>query len=213
MRVNGDAEAGRGAAGASRRPDQGRAFSDALARARGGQGPRGGAQARVKAAVPANAVRRAAADRAAGILRERKAEFREEERTAVEVRPPPGAAIDAARAGAAEPAEAPALRAAIRVLPTAIDAARVREGAPLELALGRALSVELRAGRGGVEIVLRPDPALAREARAELPGLVQALRGRGIAVARAEVRARGLSPGEVIRQAARARVDAGPGLR
>jgi hypothetical protein len=86
---------------------------------------------------------------------------------------------------------APALRAAIRALPAAAEVVRARAGDRLELAFGRALSIELRAARGGVEIVLRPEAGLAREAAAELPALVRALRDRGVAVARAEVRRRG----------------------
>ncbi|HEX9053083.1 MAG TPA: hypothetical protein VF841_21325, partial [Anaeromyxobacter sp.] len=92
--------------------------------------------------------------------------------------------------GAVEAAAPAELRAVIRALPVAIDAARVREGAPLTLSLGRALDVHVRAGQAGVEVVLRPDPRLARAAEAELPALVASLRSRGILVARAAVRAR-----------------------
>jgi hypothetical protein len=84
----------------------------------------------------------------------------------------------------------PELRSAARALPVAVRARGVAGGAPLELALGSALSVELRSGPDGVELLLRPDASLARAARAELPALVRALRARGVAVGRAEVRAR-----------------------
>jgi hypothetical protein len=81
------------------------------------------------------------------------------------------------------------LRAAVRAVPAAALALRAQGGGALRLDLGRALSVELRAVPSGVEVVLRPDAALSRAAAAGLPGLVSALRARGVAVARAEVRA------------------------
>jgi hypothetical protein len=97
--------------------------------------------------------------------------------------PPPPPRLD--------PAAAPSdLRALVRTLPVSVEAARVREGAPLALELGAALSVEVRQVRGGLELVLRPDAAVSRAAAAELPAVVRALRARGLAVARAEVRAR-----------------------
>lgn len=80
------------------------------------------------------------------------------------------------------------LQAAIRAAPPAIAAA-LRQGQPqLALGFGTALSIDLRAGAQGLEVSLRPSPALERAARAELPGLVEALRARGLRVARAEVR-------------------------
>jgi hypothetical protein len=92
---------------------------------------------------------------------------------------------------AADPAHIPELAALVRKLPAAIEAARVREGAPLALSFGRSLEVDLRAGAAGIEVVLRPEPRLARAADAEVPRIVAALRARGIAVSRAEVRPRG----------------------
>jgi len=89
-------------------------------------------------------------------------------------------------AGAASPLEE--LRAAVRALPAAVEAARLREGAQLTLGFGGALGVELRAGAHGLEVTLNPVPTLSRAAAAELPGLVAALRARGLRVARAEVR-------------------------
>jgi hypothetical protein len=91
---------------------------------------------------------------------------------------------------AADPAPAADLAAVVRALPVAVEAARVRAGEPLALSFGRSLDVDLRSGAGGVELVLRPEPRLARAADAELPRIVAALRARGIAVARAEVRTR-----------------------
>jgi hypothetical protein len=85
---------------------------------------------------------------------------------------------------------ASSLRAAVRALPAAVEAARVAAGSQLALSFGPALGVELRAGPGGLELTLRPAAALDRAAAAELPGLVAALRARGLTVARAEVRAR-----------------------
>ncbi|HYG68629.1 MAG TPA: hypothetical protein VD838_13255, partial [Anaeromyxobacteraceae bacterium] len=102
----------------------------------------------------------------------------------------PAAALadDPLRAIARDAAPAlPPLREVVRALPPAIDAARVREGQPLELAFGAALKVDLRIGRDGVELTLRPDARLTRAAEAELPGLVQALAARGVRLARARV--------------------------
>ncbi len=83
----------------------------------------------------------------------------------------------------------------MRTLPPAIDASRVRAGEPLALSFGRSMDVEVRAGPAGVEILIRPAPPLARAAAAELPGIVAALRRRGLEVARAEVRTRRGDPG------------------
>jgi hypothetical protein len=88
-----------------------------------------------------------------------------------------------------DPHATPALAALARALPVAIAAA-AREGAPLALSFGRSLEVELRTSPGGVELVLRPEPRLERAAQAELPRLVDALRARGVGVARAEIRPR-----------------------
>jgi hypothetical protein len=85
---------------------------------------------------------------------------------------------------------AAALRAAVRALPPAIVASRIADGAQgaqLSLSFG-ALGVELRAGARGLEIALTSSAPLLGAARAELPGLVEALRARGIRVARADVR-------------------------
>jgi hypothetical protein len=85
----------------------------------------------------------------------------------------------------------PELAALVRTLPVAIAPAGARHGAPLTLSFGRSLDVELRTGTAGLELLLRPDPRLVHAARAELPAVVAALRVRGLAVASAEVRARG----------------------
>jgi hypothetical protein len=127
--------------------------------------------------------RRSAADRADDALRNRREAFREEARLA----PPPAPA-------AARPPEAvtvPELRALVRTLPLAIQTLGVRDGAPLALSFGRSLDVEIRSAPRGVEVVLRPEPRLARASEAELRGVVAALAAKGIAVARAEVRVRG----------------------
>ena len=81
------------------------------------------------------------------------------------------------------------LAAVARALPPAVAAARVADG-PLALSFGRSLDVELRATPEGIELLLRPEASLARAAEAELPRVVAALRVRGVAVARAEVRPR-----------------------
>ncbi|WP_242395406.1 hypothetical protein [Anaeromyxobacter oryzisoli] len=91
-------------------------------------------------------------------------------------------------------ASADALRAAVRALPAAVEAARVASGGQVTLAFGAALGVDLRAAAGGIELTLRPTAALERAAAAELPGLVAALRARGLRVARATVQARSADP-------------------
>jgi hypothetical protein len=205
VRVNGDPPAGRPLARACA------PFAEALARARRAHDHVDRGRAREAAEA-----RRAGLDRESAALAGRadpKASARAAGPDSAEVArvgaPPPGesvarrsedAAVRAAgAAGAAEPAldyapevRSPELRAILRAVPVAVEAGRVGDGAPaLELAFGRALSVELRAAaRGGVDLVLRPDAALARSACAELPALLRALRARGVDVGRAEVRAR-----------------------
>jgi hypothetical protein len=107
---------------------------------------------------------------------------------------PPRPAVE--REASPQPARAelepvPPLAAAARALPAAVAAAGAAGGAPLAISFGRSLDVELRAVAAGVEVVLRPEPSLAHAARVELPRLVAALRGQGVAVARAEVRPHG----------------------
>jgi hypothetical protein len=141
-------------------------------------------------------VRRAAAPRAApeqeGRLAKRRGARREEDRTEAGAGPAwPAAGGGLAPEVATDAPGAAQLRAVLRALPLAIGPATFRDGAPLSLSLGRALDVDLRATAAGGEVALRPDARLARAAEAELPALVASLRSRGIAVARAEVRARG----------------------
>jgi hypothetical protein len=100
----------------------------------------------------------------------------------------------------------PELREAARAVPPAIWAGRLDGAATLELAFGRDLSVELRRSAAGIELTVRAGVALARAARVDLPALVRSLRGRGVVVARAEVR------GGCAGWASRA-VDARPPLR
>jgi hypothetical protein len=128
----------------------------------------------------------------------------------VPARSPSRAAPDARRGneaelGAAAPSVVPAmklatppgipeLQAALRSAPAAIAAA-LREGQPqLALSFGSALSIDLRVGAQGLELSLRPSASLEGAARAELPRLLDALRARGLRVARAEVRARPAAP-------------------
>jgi hypothetical protein len=129
------------------------------------------------------ALRRSHADRKDASLHQRRDGFAEVERQAAPSgAPPPPAPVDPP-----PPAE---LRAAVRAIPPAVEAARIREGVPLVLSFGRALSVDLRSGPAGLEVLLRPEASLARAASAELPGLVAALRARGVRVAHADVRPR-----------------------
>jgi hypothetical protein len=186
-----------------------RRFDDALRAARRAEG-RAAADAAGSADAPAApATRRRLADRKDLDLDDRREGFRarEREETPRVAPPPPQTTPSAPRLEPTPPGSE--LRALVRTLPVAVEAARVRAGAPLALDLGRALSVELRQAPGGLELVLRPDAALSRAAEAELPAVVRALRDRGLAVARAEVRARpdGGSPAP-----AGPRVDGPPGV-
>lgn len=88
-----------------------------------------------------------------------------------------------------DPSPVAELAAVARALPPAIATARAVDG-PLALSFGRSLDVELRSTGAGIELLLRPEACLARAAEAELPRMVAALRVRGVAVARAEVRPR-----------------------
>lgn len=97
----------------------------------------------------------------------------------------PGAA---ARSLPDDVAPVPELAALARCLPPTIGALGGPGGPPLALSFGRSLSVELHATGAGVDVVLRPEPGLVRAAELELPRLVAALRVRGVAVSRAEVR-------------------------
>ena len=82
------------------------------------------------------------------------------------------------------------LRACVRAAPAVIAASLRPGGAELALSFGAALSLDVRASIQGLELTLRPASGLERVTRAELPGLVEALRAQGFRVARAEVRPR-----------------------
>jgi hypothetical protein len=177
---------------AEARTERTRRFDDSLRdarRAAGRNAPTPPADADTPVAHGTPTPRRTGADRDAR-LRDRREGFRHPERTedlhaAGAAAPPPPLA-----AQQPSPITVPELRALIRTLPVSVDAHRVREGAPLALELGQALSVELRRRPDGLELLLRPDASLVRAAAAELPAVVRALRARGLTVARAEVRAR-----------------------
>lgn len=154
----------------------------------------------------AASTRRASADRADDALRGRREAFREDARAADRPATPPAVPLHAPEV---QVPATPELKALVRTLPLAVQTFGVREGAPLALSFGRSLDVELRAAPHGLELVLRPEPRLARASEAELRGVVEALARKGIAVSRAEVRVRGpRSPGEH-----GPRVDVAPGLR
>jgi hypothetical protein len=181
MRVNDSTSSPRRSTSATPRGDH---FAAALRTARQQKPPpHAGPAAGSTHAAPPLGARRALADRKDAALRDRREGFGLEERQA----PPAAARAADSPALNHEVSSVPELRAAVRALPLAIDASRVREGAPLSLSFGRALSVDVRQGPGGVEVLLRADAQLARAASAELPGLVGALRARGLRVARAEV--------------------------
>jgi hypothetical protein len=150
-------------------------FDDALRRARGTEVP-----------PPVRSVARRAGAQGAGEL--------EREAAGAPGRVGVHAALATEPARSAFPgdlAPVPEIAALVRTVPAAIALARQRDGASLSLSMGHALDVELRAGPGGVDVVLRPEPPLARAAEAELPRVVAALRVRGVVVGRAEVRTRG----------------------
>jgi hypothetical protein len=180
------------AASGSRRA-AGERFAAALRDARRRAQPGARDDARLDAVAAAKGLRR----RTIADLRDAALVARRE-RSAEE--PPPASAparVLAPASGAGPPQPSAELRALVRALPPAVEAARVREGAPLALAFGGALSVELTVAPAGVEVLLKPGAELARVVRAELPLLVDALRARGVVVARAEVlpRAHGAPPG------------------
>jgi hypothetical protein len=184
------------------RPSSGTRFADALRKARAsGRSPRGlGAESAEASAPSRPSARRAAADAKDGVLLRHREEARDCERTASPAAPtPPLLAPDLAVSE---------LRAVVRALPVAVETFGVRDGAPLSLSFGRSLEVELRASPRGVELLLRPERRLARACEAELGALVSALAARGVAVARAGVRARSVGAG-----AQGPRVDVHPGLR
>jgi hypothetical protein len=176
----------------TRAPAQGRAaeppgaarFGTALRAARDAAARGQGGAAKPLPGAPL-ALRRAATARADAALQIRREVFREEERQG-----PAAPAERSPHPPPSEPVSSGELRAVVRALPAAIEASRVRDGAPLTLAFGRSLSVDVRQAAGGVEVVLRPDARLSRAAEAELPRVVDALRARGVRVTRAEVRPR-----------------------
>jgi len=76
----------------------------------------------------------------------------------------------------------------------ALAAGTLGDRAYVEVRLGSELGVRLTRAPTGVEVVLEAAPSLRRAAEAELPGLLAALRARGLSPARAEVRERGRRP-------------------
>ena len=150
-------------------------FGEALSRARSADADRGSAGAAAKARSSAPAPSGRAARGRAGRLA-----------SPVAFAPPPESGrLDVGP----DPSPVAELAALARALPPAIAAARTADG-PLALSFGRSLDVELRSTGAGVELLLRPDATLARAAEAELPRMIAALKVRGVAVARAEVRPR-----------------------
>ncbi|HET7753244.1 MAG TPA: hypothetical protein VFK85_04975 [Anaeromyxobacteraceae bacterium] len=70
----------------------------------------------------------------------------------------------------------------------AIDVLRAGERGRVEIGLHPGAALQLDAARDGIALLLTVSPPFARSAAAELPALVEALRQRGVAVSRAEVR-------------------------
>lgn len=173
MRVDG-ATPGRAAGTDGTRSE--RSFAEALSRAASRRAPprsSAGATADARRAGRARGAREAAGG------------------TQPSIAPDPLAAAAAGPRRGDDPPPVPELAAAIRALPAAISAARPGPAAPLTLTFGQALDVDLRSAPAGVEVVLRPEGRLLAAAQAELPRVVEALRLRGVQVARAEVAPRG----------------------
>jgi hypothetical protein len=78
---------------------------------------------------------------------------------------------------------APAHRVAL-----AVEVLKAGDRGRVEIGLHPGAALHLEAVGDGVAMVLAVAPQLARAAAAELPGLVEGLRQRGVKVARAEVR-------------------------
>lgn len=96
-----------------------------------------------------------------------------------------------APAPAPRPADAPApatLAAAVERLALELRRRQAAEGPSLELRFGATLHVRVTQAGKAIRIQMTAGRGAARLARAELPGIVAALRARGLAVARAEVR-------------------------
>jgi hypothetical protein len=89
-----------------------------------------------------------------------------------------------------EPAPAAALLSAAAVERLAVEAGRIGARPFVDMSFGRDLQVRITQSARGVELLLATRPALRGAAVAELPALVAALRGRGVTVAKAEVRAK-----------------------
>jgi hypothetical protein len=190
------AEAQRAADRASR-PGSGARFDAALERAGRGEATQAGGRAGQAEAEggPGAAVRLAEPARSARSARRAALARRQPAGAAEGSAPGPGSAGGAGAPGPPQPSAAEPqptrgaqeLGAAVRTLPAAVAA---RSAGSLALSFGSALTVDLRAGAMGLELTLHPAQALGQAARAELPGLVDALRARGLRVARADIRPR-----------------------
>jgi hypothetical protein len=176
---------GRGAATAA--PARSFALALSLARTRAAVGARTAAAtataglAAATSPAMALALRRGAADVGARTLRDRRDEAEEGRPTATG-----RAAPDAPRpvAGAAPDP----LLAAAALDRVTIEARRLGDRPSVELRLGHEVAVQLTRAARGVEVIVHVAAARRRDAEAELPALVAALRARGVSLASAEVR-------------------------
>jgi hypothetical protein len=175
------------------------AFAAALARA-GSDPARARGAAMVRAGWTAELARSAAELGQTALARRRRGT--EEGHRALEERrseaepggsggPPSAPAAVAAATGEVRTADT--WRAGALWPPAALDAlalaARRGDRPSLELSIGREVRVTLVHAARGIEVVLDVRAGLRAAAEAEIPALVAALRARGVAVARAEVRA------------------------
>jgi hypothetical protein len=89
-----------------------------------------------------------------------------------------------------DPERAPTLAApaSIHRVALALEVLRAGDRSRIEIGLQGGVALQLNAVSDGVAMVLNVTPPLERVAAAELPALVEALRRRGVKVARAEVR-------------------------
>jgi hypothetical protein len=88
----------------------------------------------------------------------------------------------------AEGSAAATFAAAVERLALELKRREAAEGHSLEMRFGAALEIRLTQVGRALRIDMTGDRAAARLARAEMPGILAALRARGLSVSRAEVR-------------------------
>ncbi len=135
--------------------------------------------------------RRCGADEVHRILSERRDEA-EPGKSAAALRPPERMALVGTDLRAPEPSPAAPLVPASAIERVAMEVGRMAGRPFVEMDFGRDLRIRITRSPGGVDLLLEARSGLRAAAMAQLPGLVAALRARGVEVAKAEVR-----PGEL----------------